>query len=76
MSIDRVNPATMPNSEEIGYSQISIVEPGRMAYVSGQVATRPAGEEIPNDLVKQMLIVSENVKEAVKAVGASAEDIV
>ena len=76
MSIERVNPSTLPNSEAIGYSQISIVEPGKMAYVSGQVATRPDSEEIPSDIYQQMEIVSVNVKEAVKAVGASAKDIV
>ncbi|MBJ7537078.1 RidA family protein [Marinomonas transparens] len=76
MCIERLNPSTMPNSEAIGYSQISIVDPGRMAYVSGQVATRPNSDEIPSDLHSQMEIVSENIKEALTAVGASPKDIV
>ncbi|MFC3153244.1 RidA family protein [Litoribrevibacter euphylliae] len=76
MSIIRVNPETMPNSAEIGYSQISIVEPGRMAYVSGQVATRPNEELIPDSLAEQMQIVSENAQAALSAVGAEPKDIV
>ncbi len=74
--ITRMNPATLPNSGEIGYSQISIVEPGRMAYISGQVATQPNGEPVPDDLVEQMKLVSKNVRLALDAVGAAPADIV
>ncbi len=76
MEIERINPPAMPDSESIGYSQISIVEPGRIAYVSGQVAIRSNNAQIPTELHDQMKIVSENVKEAVKAVGATVKDIV
>jgi hypothetical protein len=30
-TVVRMNPSTLPNAGEMGYSQISIVEPGRMA---------------------------------------------
>ncbi len=75
-SITRMNPSTLPNAAEMGYSQISIVEPGRMAYVSGQVAWRTNGEPVPADLAEQMTIVASNAKAALHALGASPEDIV
>lgn len=75
-AIVRMNPSALPNAAEMGYSQISIVEPGRMAYISGQVAWRPNGEPVPADLVAQMKIVATNAKAALDALGASPEDIV
>ena len=75
-SIIRLNPSTLPNAGEMGYSQISIVEPGRMAYISGQVAWRPNGEAVPAGLAEQMSIVSVNVKAALAAVGATPHDVV
>lgn len=75
-SIIRMNPKTLPNASEMGYSQISIVSPGSMAYISGQVAWQPNGEAVPDNLVEQMKIVSVNAKAALEAVGATANDIV
>jgi enamine deaminase RidA (YjgF/YER057c/UK114 family) len=75
-TIVRMNPSTLPNAGEMGYSQISIVEPGRMAYISGQVAWRPNGEPVPTDLTEQMRIVAANAKAALLALGATPEDIV
>lgn len=74
--ITRLNPPTLPNSGEVGYSQISIVEPGRMAYISGQVAWQVNGEPVPKCLAEQMVIVSANAKAALNALGATAQDIV
>lgn len=75
-AITRLNPSTLPNAGNIGYSQISIVKPGRMAYISGQVAWRPNGEAIPGSLSEQMIIVSANARAALAAIGADARDIV
>lgn len=75
-SITRLNPSTLPNAEEMGYSQISIVEPGRMAYISGQVAWQANGAPVPEDLVEQMKLVSKNARLALEALGASAQDVV
>lgn len=75
-AIKRLNPKTLPNSSEIGYSQISIVEPGRMAYISGQVASQADGQPVPADLVEQMKIVSKNSLAALDALGATPENIV
>lgn len=75
-SIVRLNPSTLPNAGEAGYSQISIVEPGRMAYISGQVAWQSNGEPVPEDLVEQMMLVSKNARSALDAVAAKPEHVV
>lgn len=76
LAISRINPDSLPDSTALGYSQITTVEPGRMAYVSGQVATRPGGEPVPEDLVEQTKIVAANARAALDALGATPEDIV
>ncbi len=75
-SIVRQNPPTLPNAGKVGYSQISIVKPGRMAYISGQVAWRPNGEAVPDSLSEQMILVSANARAALTAIGAATQDIV
>ncbi len=75
-SITRLNPTTLPNAGELGYSQISIVEPGRMAYISGQVAWRADGGEVPDNLAEQMRLVSLNAKAALDSIGATPRDVV
>lgn len=72
----RINPKSLPNSGDMGYSQISVVEPGRMAYISGQVAWQPNGEPVPADLVEQMQLVSKNALSALEAIGATPADVV
>lgn len=74
--ITRLNPETLPNSAAMGYAQISIVTPGRMAYVSGQVAWRANGEPVPSDLVEQTRIATANARAALDALGATPNDIV
>ena len=75
-TITRLNPPSLPDSTSLGYSQITTVEPGRMAYISGQVAARPNGEPVPDDGVGQAKIVAANAKAALDALGATPEDIV
>ena len=74
--IIRLNPPTMPNSQDMGYSQISIVEPGRMAYVSGQVAWTPDGTPAPDSLAEQTRLAAANAQAALDALGATSQDIV
>jgi enamine deaminase RidA (YjgF/YER057c/UK114 family) len=76
MNIARTNPPQLPNAEAIGYSQISVVEPGRMAYISGQVALSPDGAPVPTNLADQMKVVARNARAALDALGASPQDIV
>ncbi|WP_420406117.1 RidA family protein [Nisaea sp.] len=75
-AIARLNPSTLPNAAELGYSQISIVEPGRLAFVSGQVATRPGGAPVPDDVAEQMKLSARNARAALEAVGACFADVV
>lgn len=75
-ALTRINPPTLSNAAEMGYSQITTVEPGRMAFISGQVAWLADGATVPDDLVEQTKIVAANAKSALDAVAATAKDIV
>ncbi len=72
----RLNPASLPDAGAIGYSQITTVEPGRLAFISGQVAWRPGGEPAPDSLAEQAKLVMGNARAALEAVGASPADLV
>ena len=74
-NIVRMNPPSLPDAGAIGYSQISVVESGRLAYVSGQVAVRPDGSPPPADLAGQARIVADNARRALEALGATPQDI-
>ncbi|SDX88285.1 Enamine deaminase RidA, house cleaning of reactive enamine intermediates, YjgF/YER057c/UK114 family [Albimonas donghaensis] len=74
-TITRLNPSTLPDPSEMGYSQISIVEPGRMAYVSGQVASRQGDEALPEDLAAQSRLAAANARAALDALGATPADV-
>ena len=75
-SLTRLNPATLPDASAFGYSQITTVEPGRLAFISGQVAWRPGGEPAPDSLAEQAELAVRNAKAALDAAGASPEDLV
>lgn len=75
-AIVRLNPPSLPDASAVGYSQISIVEPSRMAYISGQVAWRRDGQPAPDDLDGQAQIVIANARAALAAVGAAPQDLV
>ena len=75
-AIIRMNPQSLPDAGRVGYSQISIAEPGRLAFVSGQVAWRRDGGAVPGDLAEQTQVVLENLSGALQAVGAGPQDIV
>ena len=74
-ALTRMNPATLPDAGALGYSQITIAEPGRMAFISGQVAWRPGGEPAPETLAEQAELVVSNAKAALAAAGASPQDL-
>ncbi len=75
-SIIRMNPKTLPDASKVGYSQISIAEPGRFGFVSGQVAWSPEGGAAPASLAEQTAIVVQNLKGALDALEATPDDIV
>ena len=74
--ITRRNPATMWDSTANGHSQISIAEPGRMAYLSGQIATVEDGSPLPASVRGQAERIRINLKAALDDLGASVRDIV
>lgn len=74
--ITRLNPPSLPDAGQAGYSQISIVEPSRLAFVSGQVAWRVGGDQVPETLAGQAEIVVSNARAALAALGATARDLV
>lgn len=72
----RLNPATLPDASAFGHSQITIVEPSRLAFISGQVAWQPGGAPVPSDFGQQAELVIANAKSALEAVGATTADLV
>lgn len=75
-SIDRLNPTTLPDASKVGYSQISIVQPTPLAFVSGQVAWQVDGADTPTSLDEQIKIVTTNLKTTLNTLSASPHDIV
>jgi enamine deaminase RidA (YjgF/YER057c/UK114 family) len=70
-----LNPPAL--SKPNGYTQVVIVQPGRLVYVSGQVARNAAGEVVgKDDLRAQVTQAMENLKTALAAAGASLQDVV
>ena len=74
--ITRMNPPTLPDTGAAGYSQISIAEAGRLAFISGQIAWSASGEPTPTTIGGQAEMVVRNARAALEALGASAKDIV
>jgi enamine deaminase RidA (YjgF/YER057c/UK114 family) len=74
--LTRVNPAALPDASAFGHSQITIVEPGRLAFISGQVAWQPGGGPVPDTIEGQAMLVLRNATTALEAVGATADDLV
>ena len=60
----------------LGFSHISIAEPGRLAFLSGQIAATPGSEDVPEDLAGQAKLATANLAAALNELNASAEDIV
>lgn len=75
-TVSRRNPTTMWNMAKGGFSQISVVEPGRIAFLSGQVAARPGSDDGPKDLAGQAKLVTASLAAALNELEASAQDIV
>ncbi len=75
-SVSRRNPQTMWDMASLGYSHISIAEPGRLAFLSGQIATAPSNEPLPEDVAGQAKLATASLAAALKDLGATAQDIV
>lgn len=74
--VSRRNPATMWDMATGGYSQISVAEPGRLAFLSGQVAAKPGSDDMPKDLAGQAKLVTASLAAALNELEASVQDIV
>jgi enamine deaminase RidA (YjgF/YER057c/UK114 family) len=75
ISVQKINPPTLPDAPAMGYSQISVCEPGKLVFISGQVAWQPDASSVPEDLQTQTEIAMSNVSHALDAVGATVENI-
>jgi enamine deaminase RidA (YjgF/YER057c/UK114 family) len=64
-------------SKPTGYTHVVIAQPGKLVYISGQVALNKNGEVVgKGDLRAQVTQVMENLKTALAAAGATADDII
>ena len=73
--LEHTNPDTV--HPPTGYTHVVEVQPGRVAYISGQVAFNQAGELVgEGDIVAQTRQVFENIKAALAAIGADFSHVV
>ncbi len=75
-SVSRRNPPTIWDMASGGYSQISVAEPGRLAFLSGQVGWLPGCGGAPGDVAGQAKLAATNLAAALEELGASGQDIV
>ena len=75
-SVTRHNPSTMLDATDIGNSQISVAEAGRLAFIAGQTATRRDGGPVPHDLASQARMVATQLAAALQELGDSPRDVV
>ena len=70
-----LNPAGL--NKPSGYTHVVVTQPGKLVYISGQVAWN-ASEEIvgKGDLRAQVTQALENLKTALAAAGVTAEDLI
>lgn len=77
MKNEYINPKTLFNSRPYGFSQMVMSTPGKMVFISGQVACDTnlniVGE---NDLARQTAKSLENLKMTMEAAGGTLADIV
>lgn len=77
MKKECINPESLFDSRQYGFSQIVVSKPGKMVFISGQVAWDEnfniVGEK---DLAKQTQKSIENLKIALEAAGGALEQIV
>jgi len=72
-----LNPPNLFDSKPFGFSQIVISDPGKLVFISGQVAWDENYNLIgENNLSKQTEIALKNLRTAIEAAGGSLQDIV
>jgi len=75
MPVTKINPGSMPDAGAMGYSQITTSEPGRLVYISGQVAWSADDAPVPSELGTQTERVLENIRAALTELTASPSDV-
>lgn len=75
-AVTRRNPPTIWDMTANGFSQISVAEPGRLAFLSGQIAAPPEGTAMPDDVAGQAGLAAANLAAALRELQATARDIV
>ncbi|WP_373516443.1 RidA family protein [Pricia sp.] len=77
MKKEYINPKTLFDSRPHGFSQVVVARPGKMAFISGQVAWDANLNIVgKNDLASQTKKSLGNLKTAMEAAGGTLEDIV
>ena len=74
--VSRRNPPTMWNMASGKFSQISVAEQGRLAFLSGQIAAAPGNQDTPKDIAGQAKLATASLAAALKDLEASGQDIV
>lgn len=69
-----INPDTL--SKPPGYTHVVVAQPGKLIFLSGQVANDRAGKVVGSDFRAQVEQVFSNIKAALTAAGASFDDVV
>lgn len=75
-TLTRMNPDTLPDVGKVGYSQMTVTAPGRLAFVSGQVAQSADGTPVPATLEGQTDQVVANLGASLEALGTGPQEIV
>jgi enamine deaminase RidA (YjgF/YER057c/UK114 family) len=77
MKKECINPSSLFDSRQYGFSQIVSVRPERLVFISGQVAWDNYQQIVgKNNLRRQTEKSMENLKIAIESTGGSLEDIV
>jgi enamine deaminase RidA (YjgF/YER057c/UK114 family) len=75
-TVEKLNPSTLPDAGPLGYSQVVVAPPGRMVFISGQVAASVDGTSVPTGLADQVTVVLRNLRHALDAAGATPGHVV
>ena len=77
MKKSTINPETLFDSIKYGFSQVVVSDPGKMVFISGQVAWNREEQIIgANDLELQTIKSVENLETSIGAAGGTLGDIV
>lgn len=75
MSHQLINPQSLFNSLQYGFSQAVVAQGTKQIFLSGQVAVNEAQETVEGGMEEQTLASLENIKTALAAAGATIEYI-